>query len=148
MWCCMRKSSLHSKIGIASASPHCCEIAPSIPIAFSLEVKSKYSAIHLCCSFSKNFMFYMGGIVSKGPIVVPDRNESIHTSEMLLMLTNSSNSRSRRKLAKLQSHMYLHNHLRDKDRSEINKTCTHSQKHIFHIVSKLCALHFRRLINI
>lgn len=107
MWCCVRKSSLNSKIAIASASPHYREIAPSIPIAFSLEVKSKYSAIHLCCSFSKNFVFYMGGIVSKGPKAVPDRNESIHTSEILLMLPNSCNSRRRRKQARtLESRVF------------------------------------------
>lgn len=70
----MKKPSFHSDIGTTSALPHRCEIAPSIPTAFSFEVKSKYSAIHLCCSFNKEFMFYMGGIVSKGPIVVPDSN--------------------------------------------------------------------------
>lgn len=101
MWRYVRKPSFLSEIGIASASPHRCEIAPSIPTAFSLEVEPKYSAIHLCCSFSKEFMFYMGGIVSKGPKVVPDSNESIHTSGLLFMLTDSSSSRG--KHAKLQT---------------------------------------------
>ena len=73
--------------------------APSIPAAFSPEVKPKYSAIHLCCSFSKDFMFYMGGKVSPGPILVPDGNESIHTSGFLFTLTGSS---SRGKQAKPQ----------------------------------------------
>lgn len=101
MRCCVRKPCFCSKIGIAYASPQRCEIAPSIPAAFSLEVKSKYSAIHLCCSFSKEFMFYMGGLVSKVPMVVPDSNESIPTSGSLFMVTDSS---SRGKLAERQTH--------------------------------------------
>lgn len=67
------------------------------PRCLSLEVKSKYSAIHLCCSFSEEFMFYMGGIVSKGPTVVSDSNESIHTSGLLLVLTECSSSSRRGK---------------------------------------------------
>lgn len=35
-------------------------------------------------------MFYMGGAVSKGPIVVPDSNESNHTRELVFMLAKSS----------------------------------------------------------
>lgn len=117
MWCCVGKPGFHSKIGIASASPHRGEIAPSIPTAFSLEVKSKYSAIHLCCSFSKEFMFYMGGIVSKGPIVVPDSNESIHTRGLLFLLTDSSSSKS--KSTRLQT--CTGTHTRSFVRSEVNR---------------------------
>lgn len=110
MCCCVRKSSLHWKAATAFASARRCEIAPSIPAAASLEVKSKYSAIHLCCSFSKDFMFYMGGIVSKGPAVVPHGNESIHTSGSAFMLTDSG-GRGSRKLATLQSHVHVHRNL-------------------------------------
>lgn len=46
-------------------------------------------------------MFYMGGTVSKGRIVVPDGNESIHTSGLLFILTDGS-SRNRGKHARLE----------------------------------------------
>lgn len=88
----LHEKALFLKIDNTSALPHHCKIATSILTAFPFEVKSKYSAIHLCCSFNKEFVFYMGGIVSKGPIVVPDSNESIHTSRLLFMLTDSSSS--------------------------------------------------------
>lgn len=43
------KANFHSKIGIASESPHPCKITPSIPTAVPLEANPKYSAIYLCC---------------------------------------------------------------------------------------------------
>lgn len=48
-------------------------------------------------------MFYMGGPVSKVPMVVPDSNESISTSGSLFMVTDRSSS-SRGKLAECQAH--------------------------------------------
>lgn len=47
-----------------------CEIAPPILAAFSLKVTSNNSAIHFCCSFNKDLLFYMGGAVSQGPVLV------------------------------------------------------------------------------
>ena len=134
MWCCVRR-----KARLSLRNWHCSCLATSLwncsinPHCLSLEVKSKYSAIHLCCSFGKEFMFYMGGAVSKGPRVVPDSNESIHTSGLLFMLTDSSSSSSSSssKHAKAKdTDVHIHTPLQDKERSEINR---HAHTHIKHI---------------
>lgn len=74
-----KKFRPYSKMCGSNASSQQCEIAPSILAAFSLKVTSKYSAIHLCCLFSKYFLFFMGSAVSNGPALVWDSKESIYT---------------------------------------------------------------------